>query len=441
MDNTIAENASEKTAVTPKAVKEYAQKALTVKDGRETVTENDVWGTTATLDSDGVLTVEHKWLTRNDFTEDLATYNGPITKVIDNKVYHNDEFYCNVQTDRMTNMNTYGHGGNIFGYSMTLVEFSSDLSNLTDGYGLFSYEALESFNVDMSSLKNAYSMFGGCSNLTSFSSDLSSLTNGEDMFHNCYNLESFAGDLSNLTNGGSMFYNTSLPQWNLDLPKLTDGGNMFTASNGFGDNSMISQIESFTGDLSSLRNGQAMFYVESSVSRKLKHFVSDLSSLIDGNMMFEGCELDTESIMYIAESINDVRDLGIKTLDIGIANSEPNEEEIGYFNEIHNKGWSVFVNGSDEAYESSTDGTSITPIDGEQTVTPKPYWAKPVEVTEEQAHYVGEDGKFYQVKGGQFIYVSDPETYGMFVSREDAIANMKLTKYEKPVEEETEAQA
>ena len=229
---------------------------------------------------------------------------------------------------------------------------------------------------------------------------------------------------------------------------------MFTTSYGeFGNNSMISQIESFAGDLSSLKNGEAMFFVESSVSRKLKHFVSDLSSLTAGSMMFEGCELDTESIMYIAESINDVHDLVINTfgtsdenrvdkqLDIGIANSEPNEEEIGYFNEIHNKGWSVFVNGSKEAYEPSTDGTSITPIDGEQTVTPKPYWAKPVEVTEEEAHYVGEDGKFYQVKGGQFIYVSDPETYGMFVSREDAIANMRLTKYEKPVEEETEAQA
>lgn len=61
LDSTISD--SETTAATPKAVKEYAQKALTVKDGRETVTENDLWGTTATLDSDGNLTVTHDWVT------------------------------------------------------------------------------------------------------------------------------------------------------------------------------------------------------------------------------------------------------------------------------------------------------------------------------------------------------------------------------------------
>lgn len=138
---------------TAKAVKDYAQKALTVKDGRETVTENDVWGTTATLDSDGVLTIEHKWLTRKDFPNLLATFNSPITKVIDNKVYRDGAFYCNVQTDRMTNMDSYGSGSNIFGYSENVVEFYSDLSNLTHGYGLFSDIGIKSFNVDMPSLK------------------------------------------------------------------------------------------------------------------------------------------------------------------------------------------------------------------------------------------------------------------------------------------------
>ena len=37
--------------------------AVTVKDGRETVTENDLWGTTATMSEDGVLTIAHDWVT------------------------------------------------------------------------------------------------------------------------------------------------------------------------------------------------------------------------------------------------------------------------------------------------------------------------------------------------------------------------------------------
>lgn len=104
------------------------------------------------------------------------------------------------------------------------------------------------------------------------------------------------------------------------------------------------------------------------------------------------------------------------------------------------KGWRVYVNGSDTEYVPRTGEASLDET-GETPVAPKPYWAKPIEVTEDKAEYVGQDGKFYQVVGGQFIYVNDPDTYGMFVSLEDAIANMRLTKYVKPVEEETEAQA
>lgn len=97
---------------------------------------------------------------------------------------------------------------------------------------------------------------------------------------------------------------------------------------------------------------------------------------------------------------------------------------------MQDKGWDVFVNGSDTEYVPA-EGEATLDETGETTVAPKPYWAKPIEVTEEEAEFVGVDGKFYQVVGGQFIYVTDPDTYGMFVSREDAIANMRLTKIEK----------
>jgi hypothetical protein len=118
-------------------------------------------------------------------------------------------------------------------------------------------------------------------------------------------------------------------------------------------------------------------------------------------------------------NFNDISEItepltGNKNLHIGIGNEEPTDEEKEFLTEIHNKGWNVFVNGDTTSDKFSP--ALLTPIDGEETVTPKPYWAKPIEVEEEQAEYVGEDGKFYIVVGGQFIFVDDPETYGLFVS-------------------------
>lgn len=253
-------------------------------------------------------------------------------------------------------------------------------------------------------------MFSACFYLKSFSSDLPSLTDGYQMFYGCGVLDIFCGDMSSLTNGKEMFQ---------DCQYLT----------------------SVASDLSSLTNGEDMF----SQCFKLTSFTSDLSSLTKGNGMFTGCALDTESVEIIADTINDVTELELsypisKVIDIKIGNTTPNDEEDAAFKQMQDKGWDVYVNGSATEYVPRTGEASLDET-GETTVAPKPYWAKPIEVTEEEAEFVGEDGKFYQVVGGQFIYVTDPDTYGMFVSLEDAIANMRLTKYVKPVEEETEAQA
>ena len=197
-------------------------------------------------------------------------------------------------------------------------------------------------------------------------------------------------------------------------------------------------LTSFSSDLSSLTSGNHMF----NGCSNLTSFCGDLSSLTNGNYMFDNCSLDTESVEIIADSINDVTGLNTsinnnvtKRIDIKIGNETPNDAEDGAFKQMQDKGWSVFVNGSNTDYIPRTGEASLDET-GETTVASKPYWAKPIEVTEDKAEYVGQDGKFYQVVGGQFIYVTDPETYGMFVSLEDAVANMRLTKYEKPVEEE-----
>lgn len=262
-----------------------------------------------------------------------------------------------------------------------------------------------------------------------FNSDLHNLEYGSSMFFDCNTLESFeTSNLNNLRIADQMFYGTKLASFYYDLSSLTVAREMFKCSN----------LKSFRGDLSSLTDGGSMF--EGNVW--LESFCGDLSSLRRGDNMFTYCSLDTESVEIIADTINDVRELQqttviTKRIDIKIGNGEPNDDEDAAFALMKQKGWRVHVNGSDTEYVPSTGGEASLDETGETPVAPKPYWAKPIEVTEEEAEFVGEDGKFYQVMGGQFIYVDDPETYGMFVSREDAIANMRLTKYEKPTEEET----
>ena len=136
-------------------------------------------------------------------------------------------------------------------------------------------------------------MFYECNNLTSFNSDLSSLTNGYGMFYNCNNLTSFNSDLSSLTNGNSMFeYCGKLTTFSSDLPSLTNGGSMFLGAN----------FDSFNGDLSNLTNGSEMFYE----CNNLTSFCGNLSSLTSGYSMFKKCSLDAESVMYVADSIKDI---------------------------------------------------------------------------------------------------------------------------------------
>ena len=133
----------------------------------------------------------------------------------------------------------------------------------------------------------------------------------------------------------------------------------------------------------------------------------------------------------IADTINTVTNSALLHVDIG--NTTPNEDEDKAFAIMKSKGWKVYVKGS---LYTPTAQVSITTTDenGEVIETPIPFYAKPIEVTEEEAEYIGQDGKYYQILGGQFIYVNDPESYGSFTCLEDAVANMRLSKYEKPLE-------
>ena len=171
--------------------------AITVKDGRETVTENDLWGTTATMSEAGVLTIAHDWVTNPN---DISSWNTSITKVENNKAYIGNDVFANIQTER-----------------------------IKDGSYMFQYAQLTSFDGDLSSLVNGFHMFqqmSGESTLTSFNGDLSSLVDGSGMFE-CTQLTSFNGDLSSLVDGNTMFSSTNLDMESLEticdtLPKKSD---------------------------------------------------------------------------------------------------------------------------------------------------------------------------------------------------------------------------
>lgn len=358
--------------------KDVATSVKHPNDTREVITENDLWGSWAEITKDGEIIFHDDEVTNPNGN---STWNRSITKVEDNKAYVGDTLvgdtlYGNIQTENIAN------GYLMFDYCENLVLFDSDLSSLTSGYGMFRGCAFTSFNSDLSSLTTGNDMFGSCTNLTTFESNMSSLKNATQMFSGCTSLTLFTSDLSKLEVGMTMFQSCE----------------------------------------------------------NLTTFVSDLSSLTNGYNMFFNCKLDTDSLMHIAETIRDVRNLTnsgtnpwngtvFKTIHIGIGNIIPTEEEIELLTEIHNKGWKVYVNGYKD--ENIFTPTVLTPIDGEEVTTPIPYWAKPQEVDEEHAEYVGEDGKFYIILGGNYIFVDDPETYGLFTSLEDAAANMRLTKIEK----------
>lgn len=294
-----------------------------------------------------------------------------------------------------------GDEDGMFSYS-NLAEISSNLSSLTVGSGMFKGTNLTYFDIDLHNLNNGSQMFRGCKNLTSFSSNLSKVTNGSHMFEHT-NLESFSSNLSKVTDGGSMFY-------------------------------QCSNLKSFTSDLRSLTNGSSMF----GGCTKLTTFSADLRSLTDAWNMFYACYLNTASVKNIADTINPTGNG--ETIDIGIGKISLSTEDESYLQQIRNKGWYVYANcnGYPDGYyayaASASLASSLSTLDetGESEMfAPLPYWAKPFNADEKRARYVDSEGNFYNILGGHYIYVDDPETYGMFTSLEDAAAQMRLTKIEK----------
>ena len=457
-------------------------------DNREVITENDLWGSWAEIKDGEVIFHDDEVVNPSKDTQDA--WNRKITKVENNKAYVGDNLYANIQTEKIkdgdsmfqncsyltsftSDLSSLDNGNYMFGrssiisfesdlsslktgdYMFTncsgltsfisdlsalqtgrymfascgLTNFNTDLSSLTNGFCMFAECGFSTFTSDLSSLTKGTMMFDSCENLTTFTSDLPSLTIGSMMFELCPNLTTFTSDLSSLKTGDYMFYGCmGLTSFRSDLPSLQNGEFMFYE---------CYNLESFTSDLSSLVNGCEMF----SYCPILTSFTSDLSSLVNGSGMFYDSTLDNDSLLHIAESIRDVSNLvdgetylGYeinKVIHLGLGRT-PTEDDVEYLTEIYNKGWAVFVIENPEEDSERFEPTANMLLDDqEETIAPTPYWAKPKEVNEKSAKYIGEDGKYYIILGGNHIFVDDPETYGLFTSLEDAAANMRLTKIEK----------
>lgn len=186
--------------------------------------------------------------------------------------------------------------------------FYVDTQHIENGNRMFlDFTKLESWYGDLDSLVSSDNMFAGCNKLTSFRGNLSNLKNGTHMFTGCSSLNEFSvNNLNNLENGYQMFSASALTSWDIDLPRLTWAEGMFNG---------CQHLTSFEGDLSSLvttvqASNEAMFgTIWGDNKLQFCHFKSKLTSLLCGYNMFRNCNLDKESIDYIAKYINDISGL------------------------------------------------------------------------------------------------------------------------------------
>lgn len=242
----------------------------------------------------------------------------------------------------------------------------SDFSSLTNAEAMFANcLVLESVKISMPSIKNATGMFANTPILTTIEVDgIESVENGESMFQSC-GITTSSYNFNNLINGNRLFYNSNLTSFSGCLSNVTNLDEAFVKEE---DNATIfSEFE--TTDLDNLQSAQSCFkngsltkwnYGLPSLQNgdemfsgcPLTSFVGDLSSLTSGNGMFSGCLLDSQSVMYIVDSLPSYTQ-GEHSITIGI-NCSSNLTNLNKFAQdaefiswdilnttISNKGWTA----------------------------------------------------------------------------------------------------
>ena len=369
------------------------------------------------------------------------------------------QMFCGTNVDAkgngpFTEMPSLKFASAMFARDTSLTSFTSNTPILTNIDGMFCVcENLESVVLTTDNVTSASLAFQSCYSLKSFECKLHSLISAQSMFEDCCELEKFENSLQSLVKGDAMFGGCEkLSTFKVDnLDMLVEGGAMLCYCN----------IEEFNYDLPSLEDGSYMFR-----DTPLKTFTSSLPSLLAGYYMFKGCKLDKNSILMIADSIKNLEESGhaIKngnswnyaedvdmwrtsliramisepyrgvlhiTFDSeGLTESDINEIK-EYCQEIANKGWKVYVTGGDMKDTVISPASTLSLDDETNTNTPIPFFAKPINVSEEEAEYTDNNGNYYVINGGQYIFGDDISSYGMFLNIEDAALNMGLTKIEK----------
>ena len=266
-------------------------------------------------------------------------------------------------------------------------------------------------------------MFESCNSLTSFNSDLSSIENGSSMFYECRNLKQFTSDLSSLSMGAYMF---------VDCPKLQ-----------------------FVSDLSSLKSGLQMFNLCKLDIDSLTHIAETINNLVENGMAYRDDEtspwkynIANEKWCYKTVSFDESLDNPIVQIDTNsvdqsyrgkldiwydpkyVEGSKEHEEVLSLAQQISDKGWTVTLNCvSDD--ETQNLNNTLLEQEAQQRVTPIVHWFKPVNSDELHGTHINENGQFFMIQGGRYVFGDDMSAYGQFTSLAQAEQAMGLTKVER----------
>ena len=231
-------------------------------------------------------------------------------------------------------------------------------------------------------------------------------------------ISEFNSDLSSLRDGSAMFaYCTNLTSFSSDLSGLRKATSMFE---------WCPNLTSFASNLSNLTDGEFMFYY----CTNLTSFSSNLSSLTVGGGMFQDCKLDALSVKNIIDTINTYS----ASLKLGVGCDDTTEDknffaqEVGYTDmtsllaALQAKGWTVSTQYNGRP--TTTYGLRRT------TEDTLPVFVK-LEETEDHAGYISMDSSkkyrlnwFHETTGST-------EGYTQFASLEEAVTHFNINPIER----------
>lgn len=275
----------------------------TILDERGTLANDaiDIWNSYITKDENGNVIINRDAKPKEHWYNELSTtISQNIASVVNNQCFDisknhlmfwqtgglksaNDLFAFNEKIHTFSSdLSSLSIGRRMFYGSIALRDLETDLSLLHDGYQMFSIcKSLTSFDENkvksLDSLSHATSMFAN-SSVNYFHCGMPSLVNANEMFSMCENLHDFYSELSSLSNGQYMFYKCSkISNFNINMPSLIFGDKMF---------SQCTSLKSCYTDLGSLSSASYMFFGCSNIEYLN---IKNLNSLVVGDNMFGGC--------------------------------------------------------------------------------------------------------------------------------------------------------